>query len=206
MLKYNIDVPISGSILFLNIEATSEMHAINLCHRLYDAGKGERQERVLWSKAETSEQALPPPKIPREPRPSGARTVIDWSKYDHLIGKISDNKIAKMAGCSTPAIKQRRKKLGYPPVQGKAVIDWTEYDKHLGLVYDQVLAKIIDCDRSAVALRRKALGIPAYRDDGIDWAKWDKHLGTEPDSDLARKIGCNARSVTLRRELLERLG
>ena len=130
--------------------------------------------------------------------------AVDWGKFDHLIGKFSDNKIAKLAGCSAAAVRNRRLKLERAPVQKKADINWRIWDTELGKADDEAIAEKIGCDRSTVTARRNALNIPSYNaPEYIDWAKWDKLLGVEEDAILARLIGCHASSVSARREKLE---
>ena len=201
MPKYNIEVPLSGSIFFFNVEAPSQGEAIDLCR-----GKlaHEEQKRPLWSKTMISEQTPQPPKPQQERKPRGAKPVIDWAKWDKVIGEWPDNKIAKQAGCSATAVRKRRISLGRAAVISKPRVKWSQWDNQLGKTYDSKLAEKIGCDSSTVTDRRLSLGIPAYFIRKIDWSKWDKRLGTEPDSDLARKIGCDTSSVRNRRIKLER--
>ena len=39
---------------------------------------------------------------------------VDWSKFDHLVGELSDAKLADLAGCTVASAHKRRKKLGLP--------------------------------------------------------------------------------------------
>src|SRR5690554_6065407 len=53
-----------------------------------------------------------PPGISQGGR-SGER--LDWSRWDRLLGKLSDVEIARRMGCSSVAVFKRRRKLGIPP-------------------------------------------------------------------------------------------
>jgi len=65
---------------------------------------------------------------------------IDWSKWDHLLGEITDKEIAVLIGCEKSAVVQRRNKLKIQPAL-KAF--WTEEDERLFTLGKQ---RCVKCD------------------------------------------------------------
>jgi hypothetical protein len=45
----------------------------------------------------------------------GRPPVIDWEKYDRLLGTIDDRALARMIDCTSTAVLKRRRKLGVAP-------------------------------------------------------------------------------------------
>ncbi|MDR1874192.1 MAG: helix-turn-helix domain-containing protein [Synergistaceae bacterium] len=45
------------------------------------------------------------------------REKIDWSKWDHLLGTMTDRALSKQVECSPQAVTLRRNKLGIPSVR-----------------------------------------------------------------------------------------
>lgn len=143
---------------------------------------------------------------------SRPKNIIDWSKWDHLLGSKPDSALAKDIGCHPSSVFTRRKKLGVPVnPSGKAMreqmnsknYDWSRLDPLLGTESDISIAKTTGVNNNIIAKRRKRLGIPGkFEHMKIDWSNWDHLLGTMPDTELANKIGCKYFSVSYRRTKL----
>ena len=102
--KFTVTVPITGSLVFLNVRANSAEEAAKICRDW----RGIKQEFILWNEA----QAIPvPPRAPREKRVQEKKAPIDWSLYDHRIGVEPDSHIAKEIGCTSRAVRKRRLKI-----------------------------------------------------------------------------------------------
>ncbi len=86
---------------------------------------------------------------------------IDWSKYKHLLGVLSDGDVAQLAGCSARAVLYQRRKLNI--TASRHGIDWQYADRVLGMVPDDVLAAWIGVSQTAVWKRRTDRGIPPVR-------------------------------------------
>lgn len=152
------------------------------------------------------------PKLPSK-LVSRPKNIIDWSKWDHLLGSKPDSALAKDIGCHASSVFTRRKKLGVPVnPTGKAMrermnsknYDWSKIDPLLGNESDAAIEKITGVNVNAIAKRRKILGIsPKYEYSKVDWSKWDHLLGTMTDKDLADQIGCKHTSVYYRRTKLQ---
>jgi predicted HNH restriction endonuclease len=52
---------------------------------------------------------------------------IDWSKYDHLLGRVSDSQIAQQIKCAAATVVRRRQKLLIEPHSER--LAWSEQDK-----------------------------------------------------------------------------
>jgi hypothetical protein len=135
---------------------------------------------------------------------------IDWSQYTSLLGKIYDNKLAEMIGCSPALVARKRKELGIDPYLVRP--DWSQWDHLIGTMPDTALAKKMGICPSSVWSRRKKLGLPANREGKEallailkkrrDISRYDSLLGTMPDSRLSEIIGCSIDKVWTRRKKL----
>ncbi len=143
----------------------------------------------------------------------GHRKVINWDKYDHLIGAMSDRKIANTVGCNHSTVSKRRYKMQVSkykkqpkpkpiPTPSYHRINWQDYEHLLGKIHDTELAEMIGCSPFAIWRRRGKYNIPAKKWTAIDWQKYDHLLGAMTDSMLANKIGCTHAMVTIRRNKL----
>lgn len=124
---------------------------------------------------------------------------VDWSKQNVII--------ASEFGCSSEAVRLKRKKLGKPPsprhhkitTPKQSKYDFSNVDWSLR---DVEIAKILGCATYLPGKKRKELGIPdspykyKYREPRYDWSSVDWSL---TDYRIAKNLGCTARSVALRR-------
>jgi predicted Rdx family selenoprotein len=143
-------------------------------------------------------------------KPSSAFEHIDWSQYISLLGKIYDNKLAEMIGCSPALVARKRKELGIEPYLVRP--DWSQWDHLIGTMPDTALAKKMGICPSSVWSRRKKLGLPANREGKEallailkkrrDISRYDSLLGTMPDPQLSEIIGCSTQIVWSRRKKL----
>jgi hypothetical protein len=87
------------------------------------------------------------------------RGKIDWSKYDHILGKQTDLVIAQMIGCHPMAVYWRRKKLAVAAYAARRPVDWDSVPD-LGQVPDTWIAERLRVSRERVRQVRKERGIP----------------------------------------------
>jgi hypothetical protein len=125
-----------------------------------------------------------------------------------MLGKATDQDIAKKIGCAPKTVEKRRKKLrieSYRKSGHKSRmpqrIDWPEWDMKLGKSPDGKLAEIIGCSVCTVEKRRKKLRVPAFMEHPhIEWPDWDGELGKTQDWQAAKLIGCSLVAVEQRRK------
>ncbi len=93
-------------------------------------------------------------------QPSRTHRVLAGGAFDHLLGKLPDSEIAKMACCRKQSVEWRRKKLGIDraPPKPHPVSPFLEL---LGKVPDSEIAAKAGCSRSTVGSYRRRLGITA---------------------------------------------
>jgi hypothetical protein len=106
---------------------------------------------------------------------NGAYTRSDFpSEYLHLLGAISDGRVAEQAGMSRENVSYHRRKLGIgkaddlsrmqPPPKTKNKFTFTqEIINMLGTVPDHEIASILGMTDKGVGYRRNKLGIKAYK-------------------------------------------
>ena len=83
-------------------------------------------------------------------------------EHAHLLGVLSDYRVAQLAGLKPATVTYHRKKLGIAAAHAVAP-DWSaEEDAKLGAMPDGELAQQIGRTAEAVYLRRMRLKIPAY--------------------------------------------
>ncbi len=83
-------------------------------------------------------------------------------EHAHLLGVLSDYKVAQLAGLKPATVTYHRKKMGIAAAHAVAP-DWSaEEDERLGTMTDGELAQQIGRTADAVYLRRMRLKIPAY--------------------------------------------
>ena len=119
---------------------------------------------------------------------------INWNKWDHLLGTMSDTKLADLINCNVMSIKQRREKLNIPqlfePPRKRSNIDWGKWDRLLGTITDTELAKLIGCAKSTVKKRRDMYNIESFtKVQKIDWDKYDHLIGRMSDRKIGELIG-----------------
>ena len=87
-------------------------------------------------------------------------TRIDWPKYNHLLGTMTDVKVAAIIGCTRDAVQIHRYRMGINTVGPH--IPWMLYDGLLGTMTDTNLAKLIGTSLSTVQRHRCYQRIQKY--------------------------------------------
>jgi hypothetical protein len=141
-----------------------------------------------------------------------SRAIINWVQYDHMLGEISDRKLANIIGCAFHTVAYRRKKLqidNYRKKMGLSkTLDWQFFDNLMGTMTDKNLSNLIGCSESGVAHRRKKLGIKSFSTKNnigftkINWNNYDHLLGKLFDKKISNIIGCSKNTVRIRRNKL----
>lgn len=126
------------------------------------------------------------------------KSRIDWSKWDDLVGTMTDPLLAEQIGCSPVTVFWRRKKLGIGLVPGRADGRRTPKNRKIpisadilmGLMTDKAIADMFGTTESAVCLRRKKLGIPPLhpKSKNCKTIKWDEVDLSQKTEDLAKKF------------------
>lgn len=81
---------------------------------------------------------------------------------EELLGKMSDEAVAEISGCSSSAVRNRRISLKIAPYKvRKPGIDWDQ--QPLGEVPDKELARKLGCAPNAVYYQRTKRGIPVFQ-------------------------------------------
>lgn len=131
---------------------------------------GQWQERERWWI-----KALGPGLLNDTDGGNGAHKRTQFpAEHRHLLGQISDCRLAEQIGMSREMVAYHRRKEGLPPswdvtltrvrhpCRGRPAHNRHQLDETLlGVVSDYRLAKVFGCSKTAVANRRKKLGIPA---------------------------------------------
>lgn len=104
---------------------------------------GVRQESVEMAR---KKRGIPCFKPPRKPKPE-KRVNFDWTPYLHLMGVISDQRIAEMSGQTKENVSHARRRYGYPAIAGalggtNKGIDW-DNETRLGVLPDAILARLL---------------------------------------------------------------
>jgi DNA-binding CsgD family transcriptional regulator len=158
----------------------------------------------------------PPVPVKRVPA-SRMRLTKGWFPWPEelaaLLGKISDEKLARRAGISPETVARERRRRGiesFRPLRGP--IEWTpEMISLIGLESDGVVGRELGLSRTTIRVKRELLGIPPYTpppssavESAIPWEPEDLALlGTMPDRALAKELGICASSVMLKRQTLK---
>jgi len=120
---------------------------------------------------------------------------IDWGPWDAQLGVLNDYALAKLIGCTSYAVWNRRKKLGVDPCPtAHDKVDWLIWEDQLGTIPDAKLAEMVGVCRLAVCQARKRMGIPGVvrgnirAKHEIRWADFEHLMGTMLDEDLAKVV------------------
>ena len=130
-----------------------------------------------------------------------------WSaEEDAFLGTDTDRVIAERLGRSITIVRNRRDKLGIPPV-GPQSRRWNADEVALlGTDCDAVIAEKLGRSRVAVWKKRTALGIPAILPQPRKTRPWnpveEDLLGEYPDDVVAITIGRSVTEVKRRRDAL----
>lgn len=119
-------------------------------------------------------------------------------RFDALLGKFPDPFIARIAGVTTEAVRQRRLVLGIDAYQKPKAHDLNADHPLLGKMSDPDVAKLTGATTAQVRKLRIELGIPAYKKESR-LARFDPLLGTMPDEALAKLAEVSKQAVTARR-------
>jgi hypothetical protein len=128
-----------------------------------------------------------------------------------LLGKASDEEVARQTGRFVVAIQAKRLKdtnVRFPThTPSWPLSRWTEADKAVlrECGNREVMARL-GCPKYAVQQARKAFQIPSQRPVRRWTSEEEALLGTMPDAKLAVRLHCGALAVRQRREALGRFG
>jgi len=88
---------------------------------------------------------------------------IDWQRWGHLVGQVSDNEAATIIGCTAPAVQHYRTRNGVAPA-AKVRTKIPRKELHLlGQYPDSVLARRWGVCRERIGQLRRVKGIAACR-------------------------------------------
>src|SRR5262249_22179745 len=121
-----------------------------------------------------------------------------WTPAEEkLLGKLSDEEVAKRTGRKVSAVRNRRQRKGLPPTEFLRR-PWTKAEeKLLGTDTDEEIGLRLGRDRATVGDRRRQLGLQPLVP---DWTPEEtKLLGTVSDRQLAEQLGRTLFSVQNRR-------
>jgi DNA-binding CsgD family transcriptional regulator len=139
-------------------------------------------------------------KSQKKKKPKKGQYFINWElKHIEQLGQISDKELAKIIGCSTAAVFQKRKKLNIPAFQPIHV--WKDYEiSLLGTMHDKELAKFMKTSSSVVTSKRLKLGIAPFYDVRHDWSPEElAWLGTQTDKKIAKLLNITFATVMYKR-------
>nr|CAC79148.1 hypothetical protein 19.6 kDa [uncultured bacterium] len=119
-------------------------------------------------------------------------------RFDALLGKFPDPFIARIAGVTPEAVRQRRLVLGIDAYQRPKVHGLDVGHPLLGKMSDPQVAELTGTTTAQVRKLRIELGIAAYvRESRL--ARFDSLLGTMTDEALAKLAGVSKQAITARR-------
>ena len=80
-----------------------------------------------------------------------------------MLGMVSDMRLAKLLGLSSPTVLMKRRSLGILPAPYRKPVRWTKQMRALiGTMSDEQAAKMLGIGKSSVSRKRAELGIPAF--------------------------------------------
>lgn len=134
-------------------------------------------------------------------KPPGRPPAYDWDSVVHLMGKVTDDEIAKILGTVGRVVGKRRRQLGIPSLAEQQDLERRAEVLRLSLSMTAdviaektgltlpVVDQILD---TAVFHNMRPLPRPTRR--RIDWSKVEG-LGVEPVGDIAARLGCSRQAV-----------
>jgi len=142
------------------------------------------------------------------------RAMFPWpDELAALLGKISDEKLARRAGISSGTVTRERRRRGieafWPP---RGPVEWTpEMISLIGNESDGVVGRELGLSRTTIRRKRELLGISPYTpppssavESAIPWEPEDLALlGTMPDKEVAQQLGISVASAMLKRQTLK---
>ena len=123
--------------------------------------------------------------------------------WEHLVGTMPDEVLAKQVGVPEYTVNQRRRKLKVSAFK-RAPKDYSHpWDYLLGTMPDADIAKLVNYNVGTVQQYRNRLGIPAYRKIINSQPKsWYSLLGTMPDTLIAKQVGVPYDTISRTRKKL----
>lgn len=92
--------------------------------------------------------------------------LVDWSKYDGLLGTMPDDALAQIIGCWRETVQNRRKLLHIKSFRKHNCVDWGKSAALLGTRPDQEVADMLGITQVAVRHMREKLGIEICKRNG----------------------------------------
>lgn len=132
---------------------------------------------------------------------SGRIVREQWTEYElRLLGRIRDERLAKLIHRSAGAIAAKREALEIP-IFAPQRIRWSKREiELLGQQPDAAVARLLGRTRYAVQLKRYSLGIPPRWENARIWTPAEEALlGTMRDREVAKRLKRTAGSVRSRR-------
>lgn len=137
---------------------------------------------------------------------------FQWSdELVELLGKVTDTRVAELAGVSLTTVRAERRRRGIPSFdRRRPAFTWTpESVAMLGRDTDANVAAELDVHPCTVARERRIRGIPSFTDrrgrrtSARTWtAEEVAMLGAEPDSAVAESLGISVSCVAMKRKVL----
>lgn len=124
------------------------------------------------------------------------------------LGKVPDEKLARLAGCDMTTVFDYRKRLGIGPACPTPLrVNWlSDMDKLLGTSTDKQIGLILGLSAGAIGERRRKLGIAPYDKRKKSTIIWTKPmiavLGKAPDKDVAKRFRISTTPVAAKRQAL----
>lgn len=151
--------------------------------------------------------------LPRPPAPIAVRRQAKtepfvWARHQvALLGKMSDARLARLAGIGEEAVARARARRGIAPWQRRSGFVWQAHAVALlGTASDGDVAAALAIPRWQVKNKRHQLGIPPFVPPphaAVNRRKWTPAaaalLGTMPDGQLARRLGLSVSTVATER-------
>ncbi|QGG78933.1 hypothetical protein [Pseudomonas syringae] len=121
------------------------------------------------------------------------------ARFDGLLGKYPDPFIARLAGVTTEAVRQRRLVLGIKAFERPLNADVDMAKRLIGTMFDTDVSKLTGVSVAWVRKLRIAEGLGPYvAEDPI--APYEPLMGTMTDEDLGKIAGVSKQAITARRK------
>jgi hypothetical protein len=119
---------------------------------------------------------------------------VAWSKYDSLLGKMTDKDLASKIGCSLNTVFVRRKRKGILPFHQVPDVDWSEWDDKIGVMDDAEIATATGRSVSSVVSRRREMRRLKIMTEP-EKESWFNDLGVVNDGEISRRTGLSRQRI-----------